>query len=106
MKFQPSGKKAVKDGVNPFGAMLTGNTQPAGPGTGVPRARPGIGKPEAVGKRVRPFAQALGDTPERDGPFAASAKQVAIAMPPKGRVHQSRRKTAGLDPSRNNGGGR
>lgn len=104
MRFEPS--KSKPGTPNPFQATTEANTQPAGAGVGTPRKRPGIGKPEKTGRRVRPFAQTLGDTPPRDGPFAPMAAQVAVAAPPKARVNQARRKTTGMDPTRLNGGGR
>lgn len=45
-------------------------------------------------QRKRPFADTLGATPPRDGPFAISATDVAVQKPPKGR--QMRKKSAGL----------
>ena len=62
---------------------------PTGPGIGLNRAVPGLGKPVSA-KRKRPFAQILGDTPERDGPFAASAQPVYDQFPPKS-VNRKRR---------------
>lgn len=103
MKLGPTGKRAGGAAVNPFEAMQEANTQPAGAGTGVPRKRPGVGKPESA-KRVRPFSQALGDTPPRDGPFADMARTVAKRFPPKTRVNQARRKTSGLNPKFPGGG--
>lgn len=101
MKLGPTGRKA--SGPNPFDALRRANAQPAGAGTGVPRENPGLGVPQGA-RRQRPFAQALGDTPPRDGPFAASARPIAKMFPPKRRVNQSRRKTAGLDPKTPGGG--
>ena len=103
MKLGPTKTRAGASAPNPFQAMQEANTQPAGAGTGVPRERPGIGKPKSM-KRVRPFSQILGDTPPRDGPFAPMAAKVAKAYPPKTRVNQYRRKTGGLDPNSSGGG--
>jgi hypothetical protein len=104
MRFVPSKKKSGQGGgPDPFSALTEANTDPTGPGIGVPREAPGLGKP-ASAKRVRPFAQTLGDTPPRDGPFAPSAKPVALNFPPKTRVNQYRKKNSGLDPFKNTGG--
>ena len=45
-------------------------------------------------QRKRPFADTLGATPPRDGPFSMSAADIAVQKPPKGR--QKRKKNAGL----------
>jgi len=53
----------------------------------------------AEGKRRRIGNQVLGDTPPRDGPFAMSAKPIAVAFPPKARQKQRRgRDDSGANP--------
>jgi hypothetical protein len=46
------------------------------------------------GRKRRPFADTLGATPARDGPFSLGAADVAAQKPPRGR--QKRKKSAGL----------
>ena len=46
--------------------------------------------PGAGNRRRRPFADTLGATPPRDGPFSMSAKDVAVQKPPKGRKKRKR----------------
>ena len=88
MKLGPNGSQAGK-WVSPFSLMMergqnVNSTVSTGAGVGVDREVPGLGKPRSA-KRVRPFAQTLGDTPPRDGPFAPGAAVVAVATPPKAR---------------------
>lgn len=53
-------------------------------------------------KALRYANQALGDTPPRDGPFAASAKPLAVALPPKtrARVRRNKNDPGGINPFR------
>lgn len=44
-------------------------------------------------QRKRPFADTLGATPPRDGPFSMGAADIAVQKPPKGRL--KRKKNAG-----------
>lgn len=53
----------------------------------------GMDAPKRV-QRKRPFADTLGATPPRDGPFSMSAQDVAVQKPPRGR--QKRKRNAGL----------
>jgi hypothetical protein len=85
---------AKEQPVNPFMAQAVKGTDPAGPGVGAPRAELFT---EALMRRRRWAAHALGDTPPRDGPFAASAATVAVSMPPKAR-QEVRSKQTGLNP--------
>ena len=87
---RPPAEAEGSGAANPFGAMQTKGTQPAGPGVGAPRA--GLFT-EALARRRRWAAHALGSTPPRDGPFAASAAPIAVAFPPKTR--QAVRRAAG-----------
>lgn len=71
-----AGRPVVKgDERNPFAALARGMI-PAG------------------NRRKRPFADTLGATPPRDGPFSMGAQDVAVQKPPKGR--QRRKKSAQL----------
>lgn len=64
------------DEKNPFAALARGMDRPA------------------RNQRKRPFADTLGATPPRDGPFSISATDVAVQKPPRGR--QKRKRNAGL----------
>lgn len=76
------GTKSGPTGANPFKEKVS-----TGPGTGTPELF------TAAWSRRRRYAnQVLGDTPPRDGPFAQSAKPIAVAMPPKTRVEVRRAK--------------
>jgi hypothetical protein len=97
MKLIPS--KSKPGAPNPFAAAVERGTQPVGPGIGTARDVPGLGKPKSA-KRNRPASQTLGETPQRDGPFAPMAAPIATAFPPKTRVNQARRKESGLNPFR------
>lgn len=90
MELKPSrdktGKKPQLDGIgnsvlpedhkNPFATIARG-------------LAPGGGN----GKRRRPFADTLGATPPRDGPFAQGAADIAVQKPP--RTRQKRNTDAG-----------
>lgn len=81
--------------VSPFEAIMQAQGErnqniPTGAGIGLNRAVPGLGKP-ASAKRVRPFAQTLGDTPPRDGAFRGAAQGVYDQFPTKS-IKRKRRK--------------
>lgn len=81
MELKPTGKKQQLDGMGrPLGPADTKNpfyTIARGLGAGGP-------------KRRRFAADTLGATPPRDGPFAPSAADVAVAKPPRTRARQQR----------------
>lgn len=90
MELKPSRDKA---GLKP---RLDGMGRPVRPeDTRNPFAALARGlNPQVGNRRRRPFADTLGATPPRDGPFGLSATDVAIQKPPKGR--QRRRRSAGF----------
>ncbi len=80
--------------TNPFEAHAAGGTDPLGPGVGAPDNELFT---DAMMRRRRIAAHALGETPPRDGPFATAASGVAVAFPPKTR-QEVRKTSAGLNP--------
>lgn len=83
MKLQPSKDKA--------GPQLNGVGQTLAPGeTRNPWATLARGTAPQGAKRRRPFADTLGATPPRDGPFSMGASDVALDSPPKTRTKRSR----------------
>src|SRR5262245_38562445 len=76
VKLDGAGRPVVKgDERNPFAALARGIN------------------PRGVERRRRPFADTLGATPARDGPFSVPAAGIAAVNPPKGR------KRRGADPT-------
>lgn len=91
---KPTKPGRVNAAPNPFAAQTAGGTEPAGPGVGAPRAELFT---DALMRRRRWSAHALGDTPPRDGPFGPAAAEAAINFPPKTR-QEVRKRTTGLNP--------
>lgn len=86
MKLKGTGPQ-TPEGPNPFGALNKRGVQPVGPGVGINRDQLVKGGP----RRRRAAAHVLGETPERDGPFAASAAPIAVFLPPKARQRSAHR---------------
>lgn len=82
MELKPSKDKMKLDG---FGRPLA-RADTKNPFATIAR---GIDSPVNM-KRRRFAADTLGATPPRDGPFAASAADVAVAKPPRTRARQQR----------------
>lgn len=90
MELKPTGKKAG------FRPRLDGMGRPVAKGdekNPFAQLARGLDRPRDK-RRKRPFADTLGATPPRDGPFSVSAADIAVQKPPRGR--QKRKRHASL----------
>lgn len=80
---------------NPFAPQVAGSLSPAGAGVGAAAGSELF--TDALARRRRWSAHALGDTPQRDGPFTPAAAVAAVDYPLKAR-QEVRKRTSGLNP--------
>lgn len=78
MDLKPTGKRGWPKGRTD---QRSGPAPSANPWEAIGK---NVGSPTS-NKRRRPFADTLGATPPRDGPFAAGAADIAVQKPPKTR---------------------